>query len=109
MGNYSESAPAVSPRVLSGTSESVSDSIDGEVVRCTNAGTVTITVPSGLLPGVTVEYLQEGAGQIQIVGSGVTLRIPATFDPNTNEQWSTIVITILDTNEALIRGDLAPV
>lgn len=88
-----------------GTSISISDADNGKVIRCTAATTVTVTVPEGLTPGTTVELVQEGAGQIQVTGSGL-LRHPATFNPHTAEQWSTIVITVLDTDEALVRGDL---
>lgn len=98
-------APTI--ETLSGTSETLADDDHGKVKRCTNASTILITVPSGLTPGTTVEYLQEGAGQVQIAGSGVTLRHGATFDPYTNEQWSSVVVTVLDTDEALVRGDLA--
>lgn len=103
----SKVARAVQIETLAGTSDTIADGDDGKVVRCTAGTTVTITVPSGLTPGVTVEYVQEGAGQVQIAGSGVTLRHGATFDPYTAEQWSSVVVTILDTDEALVRGDLA--
>jgi len=93
----------------SGTARNVAAADAGKVIRCTAATTVTITVPAALTPGVTVEYVQEGAGQVQVVGSGVTLRLGATFNPHTAEQWSSLVVTVLDTDEALVRGDLAAV
>jgi len=93
----------------SGTARNMAAADAGKVIRCTAATTVTITVPAALTPGVTVEYVQEGAGQVQVVGSGVTLRLGATFNPYTAEQWSSLVVTVLDTDEALVRGDLAAV
>lgn len=95
---------------LAGTSDTLADADNGKVVRCTNAGTVTVTVNTGLTPGTTVEYVQEGAGQVQVAaGAGMTLRHGATWNPYTAEQWSSLVVTILDTDEALVRGDLAAV
>lgn len=89
------------------TSRVLSDADDGKTIRCTAATTVTITVPAGLTPGVTVEFVQDGAGQVQVAGSGVTLRHGAIFQPFTAEQRSSVVVTVLDTDEALVRGDLA--
>lgn len=95
---------------LAGTSANAADADSGKLIRCTAGTTVTITVPTGLTPGTTIEYLQEGAGQVQIVaGGGLTLRHAAAFNPHTAQQWSSVVITILDTDECLVRGDLAPV
>lgn len=83
------------------------DTDHGKVVRCTAGTTVTVTANSGRTAGTTVEYVQEGAGQVQVVGSGVTLRYPAAFNPYTAQQWSSLVLTWLDTDEVLVRGDLA--
>ncbi|MEC7520182.1 MAG: hypothetical protein VYE22_09975 [Myxococcota bacterium] len=95
---------------LAGTTDTLADADNGKVVRCTNAGTVTVTVPTGLTPGTTVEYVQEGAGQVQVAaGAGMTLRHGATWNPYTAEQYSSVVVTILDTDEALVRGDLEAV
>jgi hypothetical protein len=91
------------------TSITVADTDHGKLIRCTAATTITVSVPSGLTSGTTVELVQEGDGQIQLQGSGapLTLRYPATFDPYTNEKYSTLVVTILDTDEAIVRGDMA--
>lgn len=95
---------------LAGTSDTLADADNGKVVRCTAATTVTVTINTGLTPGTTVEYVQEGAGQVQVAaGAGMTLRHGATWNPYTAEQWSSLVVTVLDTDEALVRGDLAAV
>ena len=95
---------------LAGTSDTLADADNGKVVRCTAGTTVTVTVNTGLTPGTTVEYVQEGAGQVQVAaGAGMTLRHGATWTPYTAEQYSSLVVTILDTDEALVRGDLAAV
>lgn len=91
-----------------GASVTLSDSHNDTIRRMTSAAAVTVTVPTGLTAGTTVEFVQEGAGQITVVGDvGMTLRHAAAFTPATAEQWSSLVVTILDTDEALVRGDLA--
>jgi hypothetical protein len=90
----------------SSTSISMTDAESGKVIRCTAATAITIT--AGGSAGCTVEYLQEGAGQIEVVAPAGTIRIPATFVAKTAEQWSSIVVTCLDSNEWLVRGDLEP-
>ncbi len=98
---------AISVATLSGTSDTADNADSNSLVRCTNSSTVSITIPTGLTPGVTIEYLQEGSGQVRIIaGGGLTLRHNADFLPYTEGQWSSIVVTILDTDEALVRGDL---
>lgn len=95
---------------LAATTDTLADADNGKLIRCTAGSTVTVTVNTGLTPGTSVQYLQEGAGQIQIAaGGGMTLRYPATFNPYSAEQWSSLVVTILDTNEALVHGDLEAV
>lgn len=100
----------LAPVVDSGTSITLSDADHKKTIRCTAATTVSVSVPSGLQPGTTVELVQEGDGQVQLAGTGspaLTLRYPATFDPHTNEKYSTLVVTILDSDEAIVRGDMA--
>jgi hypothetical protein len=100
--------PPVSVESFGGASRAVADSDDGKVVYCTSGTAVAINVPTGLTPGTTAEYVQKGAGQVQIVaGPGMTLFFGSAFSPNSAEQGSSIVVTILATNEALVRGDLA--
>ena len=46
----------------------------GTVIRFTNAGAITVTIPNSLLVGFNVTIIQSGAGQITFVaGSGATL------------------------------------
>ena len=68
-----------------------------------------MTVPTGLAPGTSARFVQEDADSpVHVSGDGVTLRFPATFSSETAEQYSSLVITILDTDEALVEGDLGP-
>lgn len=78
----------------------------GRTVRCT-AGCV-VTIPSALTPGVTCTFVAEHAtGQVTFVGSSLTVRFAAAFTAGTAQQWSVAVVRILDTDEALLTGDLA--
>jgi hypothetical protein len=79
----------------------------GRLIRCTSASTVTYTVPTGLPVGLTVELFQEGAGQVRVVaGSGMTMRVPAAFNAYTAQQYSTLVVTLIDATTFVVRGDL---
>lgn len=79
------------------------------MVVCTHASGCEVTIPAGLQPGATVEYVQGDADSAVslVAGGGMVLRYPATFSPETNEQWSSLVVTIIDSTHALVRGDLA--
>lgn len=91
------------------TSFTVDETMHG-IRRCTAGATVTVTLPTGVTENTTVELVQMGAGQIQCVaGGGATIRVPATFNPYTNEQYSSIVVTCIDAGVWLVRGDLDPV
>jgi hypothetical protein len=93
-----------------GTSRVIANSDHGTLIQFTSNSTVTITVNTGLQPGVTVECVQMGSGQLQVAaGGGMTLAYPAAFNPHSAQQYSTIVITILTSTTALVRGDLDPV
>lgn len=85
------------------------DADAGKTFRCTHASGCVVTVPSGLTPGTSARFIAEDADSaVSVVGSSLTLRHGATFDPETAEQYSSLVITILDSDEALVEGDLAP-
>lgn len=92
------------------TSRNVTNDDHRKTVQFNSGSTITVNVPSGLQPGTTVEYVQLGTGQVQAVaGGGMTLVYPASFLPNTNEQFSSLVVTILTSSTALVRGDLEAV
>lgn len=84
----------------------MADTDHGRIIIATDAGDLEITVPTGLTPGTTAEFVH-GAGAVTVVaGGGMTLLYPATFLPNTNEANSSLVVTILTSTSALVRGDL---
>ena len=58
------------------TSRTLSDSDNGKVIVCTNASTITVTLPSTLTAGFSCKLVQGGAGIVGVVaGSGVTLSV----------------------------------
>lgn len=96
----------VEPEATSNTSVSIGDNDHNKIIRCTASSTVTVTVPI-LRRGTSIEIVQEGDGQVQLAAAeGLTLRYPATFLPRTNEKYSSLVVTMLDGDEALVRGDM---
>ena len=59
-----------------GTSRTLSDSDNGKVIVCTNAATITVTIPSTLTAGFSCKLVQGGAGIVGVVaGSGTTLSL----------------------------------
>lgn len=96
----------------SSTTLSHTNARDGVLYVCNTSAAVTLTVPTAQTGGVTAEYLQATTnGQITVTGAtGVSIRFDsATFNAQTAAQWSSLVVTIIDTNEALLRGDLSTV
>lgn len=58
------------------TSRTLSDSDNGKVIVCTNAATITVTIPSTLTAGFSCKLVQGGAGIVGVVaGSGTTLSL----------------------------------
>lgn len=57
-----------------GTTYTMQASDNGKLVTFDNAGTVTVTLPSGLPAGFNIVCVQLGAGQVSFVaGSGATI------------------------------------
>ena len=58
------------------TSRTLSDSDNGKVIVCTNASTITVTIPSTLTAGFSCKLVQGGAGIVGVsAGSGTTLSL----------------------------------
>lgn len=95
-----------------GTTYTLALSDAGKVVRASNAGAVTVTVPpnstAAIAVGDSIALRQVSTGQIMLSpGSGVTLNIPTGFLGATGRQHSTIAIHKVATNEWDVTGDLA--
>lgn len=93
------------PATTAATSITLDANNDRTVIRTTAGTTVTVTVPS-LAQGTAILIIQEGAGQVQLSASGVTLHHPATFLPNAAEQYSEIVLHWKTTTLVQVTGDL---
>lgn len=78
---------------------------DRTYIRTTAGTTVTVTVPT-LAQGTMVMLCQEGAGQIQLSASGVTLDYPATFLARAAEQKSEILLHWKTATLVQVTGDL---
>jgi hypothetical protein len=70
-GGFRITANAIN--ALTGTTYSLLTSDNGKIITWSNAGGVTLTVPSGLPVGFNTTVIQIGAGAVGITGSGTTL------------------------------------
>jgi len=77
----------------------------GSVIVVNSATTVTITVPSTLSAGFYCQIIQQGAGQVNVVGSGVSVTSAlGTFSRTTG---SSIGIMLTSSTAAFLSGDTA--
>lgn len=56
-----------------GTTYTLLTGDNGRVIKCTNAGAITVTVPSGLPVGFSCQVIQGGAGTVTFAASGTTV------------------------------------
>ena len=68
-----------------------------------SASLVTVTVPSTLPAGFYCQIIQQGSGQVQVVGSGVTMNSALGFF--TRAQGSSIGIMMATSTTGFISGD----
>lgn len=92
---------------LSGTSFSVSASTFGNLLVCTNASLITVTVDTsaGGTVGQRIDFLQSGAGQITFVGTA-TINTSAAVK-KTRAQYSVVTLLCVATSSYVLLGDLA--
>lgn len=64
---------SVSVNAQTGTTYTLQSTDNGVVVTLSNASAITLTVPSGLGANFACEIMQIGAGQVNVVASGITL------------------------------------
>lgn len=101
----------ITVRTETGTSFTLASSDNANHVLCTNAATVTVTLPLNAtvaIPvGTCLSIEQNGAGQVQLAASGgVTLRHRSIFNPNTAGQYSTVAATKTATDTWTVTGDM---
>lgn len=100
------SRPKVSTSAL--TSRTVVDGDNNRIEQCTANTLVTRTIPTGLTVGTTIEFVQSGQGQVQVVpGAGMSLLYPSRYMPWSFDQKATVVATVASANLAIVRGRLA--
>ena len=87
------------------TARTLSDSDNGKVIVCSNAGQVIITVPAGLTSGFNCTITQAGAGTVTIAGSGASIN---GFNDKTATagQYAVVNIIPVGTNAYYVDGDL---
>ncbi len=97
------------PRTLAGSAYTITPDDRDVLLETTSATPVTITIPTGLPEGMSVEIVQGAAGAVTVVGSGIAIAVPAEFLPTTAAQESSLVVTVLPgATAAVVRGDLLP-
>lgn len=74
-------------------------------IQTTAGAAVTVTVPTGLPDGASVDILQAGAGQVTFVaGSGMTLHTASSL--SARAQWSVVSVFVRTSTDAVVFGDL---
>uniref|UniRef100_UPI00261869AF hypothetical protein n=1 Tax=Flavobacterium sp. TaxID=239 RepID=UPI00261869AF len=73
------------------------------VLVVNSATTVTITIPSTLSAGFSCQIIQAGAGQVNVVGSGVT--ITSALGTFSRTSGSSIGIMLTSATSAFLSGD----
>lgn len=100
---------ALRPLTFPATTADTAITLDADdnhaVIRTTAGTTITVTVPT-LAQGTRVLIVQEGAGQVQLSASGVTLQFPATFLARCAEQDSMIELLYLTATLVQVVGDM---
>ena len=95
-------APAVQNRTADFT---LTAADSGSVIVVNSATTVTVTIPSTLSAGYYCQIIQQGAGQVNVVGSGVSVTSAlGTFSRTTG---SSIGIMLTSSTAAFLSGDTA--
>jgi hypothetical protein len=93
--------------LASGTSTSytLSASDNGKVITLSNAGAITLTVPTGLPTGFNCLIVQTGAGQVTFTASGTTIQNRQTYT-KTAGQYAIATLVHLGSNVFVTSGDM---
>ena len=87
------------------TARTLSNSDNGKVIVCSNAGQIIVTIPSGLTSGFNCVITQGGSGSVTILGSGATIN---GFNNKTATagQYAVVNVIPVGTNAYYVDGDL---
>ena len=87
------------------TARTLSNSDNGKVIVCSNAGQIIVTIPSGLTSGFNCVITQGGSGAVTISGSGATIN---GFNNKTATagQYAVVNVIPVGTNAYYVDGDL---
>lgn len=99
--------PIVAANVVSATTYTLTAADKGNVIICTNAGAVTITVPSGLGSTFYCAVMQRGAGLVTAsAGAGVTLVNAHSYTKTFAQHASFSILFTETTNTYATQGDM---
>ncbi|MCZ8227741.1 hypothetical protein [Flavobacterium sp.] len=103
-GNATWQTGAIATTVSTRTADfSIAAADNGGVLVVNSATTVTITIPSTLSTGFSCQIIQAGAGQVNVVGSGVT--ITSALGTFSRTSGSSIGIMLTSATTAFLSGD----
>lgn len=99
------------PIITQATSRDIALTDLGDLIECTSATAMTLTVRSdstvtGFTNGDQIMILQAGAGQVTIAGNGATIN--GTPGLKLRAQWSSATLIKRGTNLWVLVGDTAP-
>lgn len=99
--------PVLAVRVVTGTTDTV---LDGDtLVKYTNAGTITITVPAGLPAPHSSVHIPVSTGDIKFVAAGGVSINNANGDNGSNGQYAPVTLFSLAIDEFYLGGNTATV
>lgn len=101
--NITALGATTSVRTVSGTSDTLLTADKNNVVRYTSATAVAVTVPDVLTAGQRIDLLQDGAGQLTITGSGITI---VGTGSKTVTQYAAATVLCIATGQYRLIGNI---
>lgn len=87
------------------TSRTLDASDNGKVILCSNAATITVSVPTGLVQGFNCTLIQLGAGKVTLSASGTSLNSYSGL-LSTMGQYAVISVISIGTDVFVAAGNL---
>lgn len=96
------------PVFLTGAANSVTIEHDGKILFVSHGSATTLTIDAattdGFELGAAVYMVQQGAGQLTVAGSGVTIISAETL--RTRKQWSALAMVKYTATDWFLTGDM---